>query len=229
MVDGLPVATVQRALFDEVVRLRPRRPRGSGRRSAMAAAAMLISVRLFAMYVAQRNAWTGVPHAREAVKLARDDCRSPQEHRMVTGLGARRGLRRARCATARCSTSTGRLIGVPDLLRPESRDWWGSTRARTTRTAPRHRKDVAREERFRDHGLEYFELVGGDIANRQVAVQRMRQRPAPGQVPAPRVAAPGPSSRRRGERAQRLSTSTWSARARPTTSGAPDAVSRDSP
>jgi hypothetical protein len=40
---------------------------------------------------------------------------------------------------------------------------------------PRHREDVEREERFRDHGLEFFEVVGGDLARRQLVVDRMRK------------------------------------------------------
>ena len=170
MVDGLPVATVQRALFDEVVRLRPR-VREAAVAISMAAAAFLISVRLFAMYVAQRNAWTGVPHAREAVKLARDDCRSPQEHRMVMVWMLDAGFDAPLC-NREVFDLDGRLIGVPDLFDPVA-GLVGEYQGEDHKNGPQHRKDVAREERFRDHGLEFFELVGGDIANRQVAVQRM--------------------------------------------------------
>jgi hypothetical protein len=170
MVDGLPVATVQRALFDEVVRLRPR-VREAAVAISMTAAAFLISVRLFAMYVAQRNAWTGVPHAREAVKLARDDCRSPQEHRMVMVWMLDAGFDAPLC-NREVFDHDGRLIGVPDLFDPVA-GLVGEYQGVDHKNGPQHRKDVAREERFRDHGLEFFELVGGDIANRQVAVQRM--------------------------------------------------------
>jgi hypothetical protein len=55
MVGGIPVTTVQRALFEEVVRLRPS-VRMAAVAISMVAAAFLISVRLFARYVAQRNA-----------------------------------------------------------------------------------------------------------------------------------------------------------------------------
>ena len=66
----------------------------------------------------------------------------------------------------------GRLIGVPDLLDVEA-GLVGEYQGEDHKDGARHRKDVEREERFRDHGLEYFELVGGDIARRHVAVTRM--------------------------------------------------------
>jgi hypothetical protein len=170
VVDGLRVTTVQRALFDEVVRIRSVREAAVA--ISMAAAALLISVRLFRMYVAQRKAWTGVPRARLAVGLARDDCRSPQEHRMVMIWALDAGFGRPLC-NVEVYDLDGRLIGVPDLFDPVA-GLVGEYQGEDHKGGAQHREDVDREERFRDHGLEYFELVGGDIANRYVAVQRMR-------------------------------------------------------
>jgi hypothetical protein len=169
VVDGLPVTTVQRALFDEV--RRTRNVRESSVAISMTAAARLISVRLFARYVAQRNAWEGVPHARLATALARDDCRSPQEHRMVMVWELDAGLDPPLC-NREVFDLDGRLIGVPDLLDVEA-GLVGEYQGEDHKDGARHRKDVEREECFRDHGLEYFELVGGDIARRHVAVNRM--------------------------------------------------------
>jgi hypothetical protein len=169
IVDGLAVATVQRALFDEVVR-RPGEREG-GVAIGMTAAAKLISVGLFAMYVDQRSAWTGVPHVRRSLALARNDCWSPQEHRMVLIWVLDAGLDPPLC-NREVFDLDGRLIGVPDLFDPQA-GLVGEYQGEDHKDGARHRKDVAREERFRDHGLEYFELVGGDIANRQVAVERM--------------------------------------------------------
>ena len=70
----------------------------------------------------------------------------------------------------------------------------------------RHRKDVAREERYRDHGLEYFELVGGDLAQRQVAVTRMLNARRRAKF-LPPESAPGPSDRHPGDRDPRPWTS----------------------
>jgi hypothetical protein len=168
-VAGIPVATVQRVLFDEVCR-RPGRREGAVA-IGMAAAAKLISVRLFAMYVAQRNSWTGVPHVRRSVALARDDCWSPQEQRMVLVWSLDAGFEAPLC-NREVFDLDGRLLGVPDLFDPVA-GLVGEYQGEDHKEGHRHRKDVAREECFRDHGLEFFELVGGDIANRQVAVRRM--------------------------------------------------------
>jgi len=169
VIDGLPVTTVQRALFDEVCR-RPS-DREGGTAISMAAAARLVSVDLFARYVAQRRAWTGVPHVRRSLAVARDDCWSPQEHRMVLVWVLDAGLEPPLC-NRELFDLDGRLIGVPDLLDPVA-GLVGEYQGEDHKDGVQHRKDVAREERFRDHGLEFFELVGGDIANREVAVRRM--------------------------------------------------------
>jgi hypothetical protein len=168
-VDWLAVATTQRALFDEVVRVASVREAAVA--ISMTAAALLISVRLFGMYLAQRNGWTGVPHARLAARLARDDCRSPQEHRMVMIWGLDAGFDRPLC-NVEVFDLDGRLIGVPDLFDPVA-GLVGEYQGEDHKQGAQHRKDVDREERFRDHGLEYFELVGGDVAHRYAAAQRM--------------------------------------------------------
>ena len=167
---GLPVATVQRALFDLVRRTDS--PREGANAIAMAAAARLISRRLFAMYVAQRNAWTGVPLARKAAALARDECRSPQEFRMLMCWLLDAGFPEPLC-NREVYDLDGRLIGVPDLFDPEA-GLVGEYQGEDHKDGARHRKDVEREERFRDHGLELFEVVGGDLLRRHVVVARMR-------------------------------------------------------
>ncbi len=170
VVHGLRVATVQRALFDEVRRIPS--VRESGLAIAMTAAALLISSRLFTTYVAQRNAWTGVPHARKAAALGFDDCWSPQEYRMLLCW-----VLDAEFPMPACNREVydldGRLLGIPDLIDVEA-GLVGEYQGEDHKDGAQHRKDVAREQRYRDHGLEYFELVGGDLANRSMAVSRMR-------------------------------------------------------
>ena len=77
LVDGLPCTTVARALYDEVV------TRGSlwpGIQAiCMTAAARLISVWLFALFVGSCNGRTGAPLVRHAVSLSADEFRSPRE------------------------------------------------------------------------------------------------------------------------------------------------------
>jgi hypothetical protein len=166
---GLPVATVQRALFDEVV--------GRGELWAgveavsMAAAARLISARLFSIHLLRRSAWTGVPLARKVADLARDDLRSPPEVRMHLIWELVAALERA-LANRPVFDLDGNLIGVPDLFDPES-GTVGEYNGEHHKAIEQHRSDVSREDRFRDHGLEYFTVVRGD--SRSTVAARMRR------------------------------------------------------
>jgi hypothetical protein len=169
VIDGLACTTIQRALFDEVCRLSDVREAANA--IAMAAAAQLISCWLFTLYLAQRTSWNGIIHARRAAALARDDCRSPQEFRMLMVW-----LLDAMLPEPLCNREVydleGRLIGVPDLLDVEA-GLAGEYQGEDHKGGARHRRDVEREAKFRDHGLELFEVVGGDLAHRQLVVERM--------------------------------------------------------
>lgn len=170
LVDGVWCTTVQRAVFDEM------RAAPTLREAVvvldMAAAARLISVSLMGEYVAKRSAWTGVPRVREALLLATNDSRSPQESRMrlVWVLDAR-------LSTPLCNQPVfdlrGNLLGIPDLLDPVA-GLVGEYDGADHKEGERHRLDVAREEVFRNHGLEYFEIVGGDLQDRDHSASRMR-------------------------------------------------------
>ncbi|HET7196359.1 MAG TPA: hypothetical protein VFI99_15340 [Nocardioides sp.] len=170
VVDGIPCTTVQRALFDEVRRL------GSWREAVVAidmtAAAGLISVRLFAAYVAERPAWTGVPFVRKALPWAIDESRSPQETRMRLVWVEDAGLPPPLCNQPVFDLD-GNLLGLPDLFDPAA-GCVGEYDGVDHKDGRRHQRDVAREARFRDHGLEYFEVVGGDLRNRAMVAERMR-------------------------------------------------------
>ena len=169
-VDGVPVTTVQRALFDEVRRIATVREKANA--IAMAAAARLISTRLFGQYVAHRGPWTGIQGARDAVLLAVDDCRSPQEFRMYLCWRLDADLPMP-LLNREVYDLDGRLIGIPDLFDEEA-GLVGEYQGEDHKDGQRHREDVEREEKFRDHGLEFFEVVGGDLARRQLVVDRMR-------------------------------------------------------
>ena len=166
VIDGLPVATVQRAVFDEMRRT------GSLLHAVktleMAAAARLISVRLMGMYVVHRPAWTGVPLVRKALEVAIDTSLSPRETWMrLVWLAC--GYPPPVCNQA-VYDRDGRLLGCPDLFDPVA-GLVGEYDGADHKDRERHRRDVAREERFRNHGLEYFEVVAGD--SEHVAAQRM--------------------------------------------------------
>jgi hypothetical protein len=66
----------------------------------------------------------------------------------------------------------GRLLGLPDLLDPVAGlvgEYDGADHLRRDR----RRRDIDREQRYRDHGLEYFTVVRGDLADRPAVVRRM--------------------------------------------------------
>ncbi len=221
-VDGVPVTTVQRALFDEVRRIESVREKANA--ISMAAAARLISVRLFGQYVALRGPWTGIQGARDAVLLAVDDCRSPQEFRMYLCWRLDAELPMP-LLNREVYDLDGRLIGIPDLFDEEA-GLVGEYQGEDHKDGQRHREDVEREEKFRDHGLEFFEVVGGDLARRQLVVDRMRNARARAKFLPPESRAwtlePPP-----GAHAPRPCTSTSSAPVAPTSSGA--AETRGSP
>jgi hypothetical protein len=167
MVAGLPVATTQRAVFDEMRRV------GTLLHAVqtieMAAAAALISVALMTAYVVpERNGYTGVPLVRRALRLAIDDSRSPMET-WLRLIWLSLGLPPPLCNKPVFDLD-GRLLGCPDLFDPAA-GLVGEYDGADHKGRERHRRDVAREERFRDHGLEYFEVVAGD--SREVAAARM--------------------------------------------------------
>jgi hypothetical protein len=168
IVDGIPVTRIQRALFDEV---RRRNELWSGVQAIdMVAAARLISCALFWAYVLHRPAWEGVPLVRKAVGLASDDSRSPRETwlRLVWVL-------LAELPPPVCNKPVfdrdGQLLGIPDLFDPVA-GLVGEYDGAHHKDLVHHRSDVSREELFRNHGLEYFEVVQGD--SRAVAAQRIR-------------------------------------------------------
>ena len=167
VVDGLPVASPQRGLLDEIAR------RGdlwaAVQAVDMAAAARLISVWLFATFVGACNSRSGAPLARHACSLAVDESRSPRETwmRLVWVLLA---LLPQPLVNRPVWDLDGRLLGVPDLFDVEA-GLVGEYSGEIHKRRDQHRRDVTREDRFRDHGLEYVEVVAGD--SRRVAAARI--------------------------------------------------------
>ena len=169
VIDGVACATVTRALFDEMVRRGRLRPAVMA--VDMAVAAGLVSIDEITTYVHTRAAWTGVPLCRKAVALAIDHSRSPQESRirLIWILDAE--LPPPLCNRA-VFNRAGRLLGYPDLFDPIA-GLVGEYAGADHRDPDRHRADVAREELFRDHGLECFTVVGEDLHNHRRVAERM--------------------------------------------------------
>ncbi len=168
-VAGIPVTIVERAVFDEMRRT------GSVRRAVevidMAVAAELTNLERVAEYVGIRPAWTGVPMTRRALPLASAHSRSPQETRMRLNWVLDAGLPTPLCNQPLFDLD-GRLLGIPDLFDPEAGlvgEYDGADHLAEDRRA----RDAVREERFRDHGLEYVALVRGDLGRPAHAANRI--------------------------------------------------------
>lgn len=167
---GMPCVAVARALYDET-RWSP-----SDRRATVAVdmtvAAGLISLDAFRAYVESRPAWTGVYRARFAADHASAGSRSPQESlmRLVWVLDARLPVP---LLNEPVFSLGGTLLGYPDLFDPVAGlvgEYDGADHLREDRRS----RDRTREERFRDHGLEYVAVVRGEMNQVALVAQRLR-------------------------------------------------------
>lgn len=137
----------------------------------VAVAAGLLSFTEFADYVGRRNPWTGIGLARDAVALAGLGCWSRPEAGMALTWMLDAELERPLCNVPVFDLNE-RLIAIVDLL-DEVAGAVGEYQGADHKDGERHRRDVAREQALRDVGLEYFELVGGDLADTDLVVKRM--------------------------------------------------------
>lgn len=169
LVAGIWTAVATRAVFDEL------RRHGDARQAMvdveMAIAAKLMDIAGFRSYLSGRNAWTGIGLAREVAAVAGLGCRSPQEVRMALVWMWDAGLPRPLCNVPIFDLE-GRLIAIVDLLDIVA-GCVGEYQGADHKEGEKHREDVAREQRLRDHGLECFEVVGGDLQDRELTVKRM--------------------------------------------------------
>ncbi len=167
---GIPCATPVRALFD-VARYAP-----SLREAVVAidmmAAAELVSIRQLTDYVSGKARWRGVPLVRRALRLASEHSRSPNETRMRLVWLLDAGLP-SPLVNQPVFDRSGRLLGIADLLDAKA-GVVGEYDGADHRTARRHSRDVARSDRFRRAGLEYFTITGPDLADRRLMVRRMQ-------------------------------------------------------
>lgn len=166
---GIRCACVERALFDEMVH------RDDVREAAVAmdmtAAAQLTSIARMRRYVTWRAGARGVRLVSAALGLADEGARSPQESRlrMVWEIDAEW----ERPLTNRAVYDvSGSFLGTPDLLDPV-RGVVGEYAGADHRDRARHVSDVRREDLFRRAGLEYVEVVGPDLHDRDLVVDRI--------------------------------------------------------
>jgi hypothetical protein len=170
LVQGVPCTKIRRALFDEMREARDEREAVVA--MDMVAAAELASISRMRTYVGGRAGWKGVPQVRRALDLADENSMSPSETRMRLIW-----LLDAELPAPLCNQPVfdlrGRLIGIADLLDPVA-GVVGEYDGAAHRHARRHRRDVMREDLFRRAGLEYFKVVGLDLGDIDMVVDRMR-------------------------------------------------------
>jgi hypothetical protein len=166
---GLRCATWSRALFDEIIRLGG--PRAGGVAIDMAVAAGFGTVDDFWKYLDEVRPRNGVVLARAAAHLACGTHWSPQEAWMCQCWCLDAGLPRP-LGNVPVFDRHGQLLGIPDLFDPQA-GVVGEYQGAVHRDIAQHRGDVERAERFRAHGLEYFEVVAGQLYDVRTA-SRMR-------------------------------------------------------
>jgi hypothetical protein len=170
LLQGVRCTKIRRALFDAM------REAPDEREAAVAmdmvAAAELASISQMRAYVASRAGWKGVPQVRRALDLADENSMSPNETRMRLVWVLDAGLPKPLCNQP-VFDLRGTLIGIADLLDPVA-GVVGEYDGAAHRGARRHRRDVRREDLFRRAGLEYFKVVGLDLGDVDLVVDRMR-------------------------------------------------------
>jgi hypothetical protein len=169
LVRGIPCTRPRRALFDEMRQAPDERDAVTA--MDMMAAAELVSIRQMREYVEGRRGWRGIPQVRRALDLADEGSMSPQETRMRLVWVLDAGLPPPLCNQP-VFDPRGELLGVADLFDPVA-GVVGEYDGAAHRDRRRHRRDVLREDRFRQAGLEYFKVVGMDLVDNDLVVDRM--------------------------------------------------------
>lgn len=109
--------------------------------------------------------------AREPLLLADERSASPQESRFRFVWQVTAGWPRP-LVNRDILDLDGRFIGRPDLFDPD-RSIVGEFAGAVHRDRARHRNDVRREDLFRRAGLEYVEVVGADLHDTRLVLDRM--------------------------------------------------------
>lgn len=166
---GIACVRPERALLHEILR------RGNLREAVvaidMAAAGQVTSISRFDAHLEARAGERGVALARRALLLANEHSASPQESRFRLIWQLEAGWEPP-LANRVLLDPDGQFLGKPDLFDPV-RGVVGEFAGADHRSRERHRKDVGREDRFRRAGLEYVEVVGADLGERGLVVDRM--------------------------------------------------------
>ena len=138
----------------------------------LALAAGAVSLSALGEFLATKAGWPGIRQVSDAAVLADPRSLSPKETllRLIWRLDARLPAPRSNWPVA---DDAGTFIGRPDLL-CEELAVVGEYDGADHRTRARHRDDVRRDELFRRVGLEPFRVVGADLDDISLVVERMR-------------------------------------------------------
>lgn len=136
----------------------------------MACYSDLVTVDEMEDYLALLNGWTGIPQARLAVTLGVENSWSPQETRLRLAWELDGGFPRPLCNVPIFDMSGHHLL-TPDIFDPEA-GVAGEYDGAMHLAGERRRKDRDREELMRDHGLEHFTVLAGDLGTSR-ALERM--------------------------------------------------------
>ncbi len=117
------------------------------------------------------SGWTGIPQYRDAALLADENAWSPREVLMRLHWSLDAGLARPLCNVPVFGPD-GRFLGTPDLLDPVA-GVLGEYDSTLHLAGLRRSKDIAREDRFRSHGLECVTMVGTDIKDPSAFIARL--------------------------------------------------------
>lgn len=164
---GVPCASPERAVYD-AMRL------AADDRAAvvvmdMATAAVITSMARVAAFSATQVRRPGAGQVCRGLALASESSRSPRETLMRLTWVLDAGLPSPLVNRA-VHDRAGRFVGVADLLDVEA-GVAGEYDGALHRDRARHRRDVARHQRFRGVGIETFTVVAGD--NTATQVERM--------------------------------------------------------
>ncbi len=165
---GVPCAEVRRSLFDEMRRQRDLREAVVA--MDMAAAALLTSVRRMREFWRAHRSWRRSSLVAQALDLASEDSRSPQETRLRLVWILDAGLPQP-LVNQPVWDLDGNLLGIADLLDEEA-GLVGEFDGADHRSATRHTHDLQRQYAFERHGLEVVRITGLDVPQRA----RVRER-----------------------------------------------------
>jgi len=132
----------------------------------------LVGPEILSAYAATLGTWTGIPQAREALLLARENSWSPQETRLRLLWALLAGLPEPLCNQPVFDLA-GRHIGTPDLLDPVA-GVAGEYEGVVHLERRRRGLDVRREQAFLDAGLECFPVVATDWNDEALIAARIR-------------------------------------------------------